>query len=195
MADDSARMSLSDVMDRLREASDGDKTTLGDIFDAFGGRAHGPLIFVLAVIALSPVGSIPGASILTGTLIVLLAAQMQLSGDSPWIPGRLRRIGTGSARARRSIDWADRHMSRVDKVVGPRWEWAEQPWVIRLSGLAILALALTFYPLAFVPWGVAPPALAVTLLSLGLFTRDGMILLLGLACSFGAVFFAGWLLL
>ena len=191
---ESTAMSLTEVMDRLRSASDGSRMTVGDIFDAFGSRAYGPLIFVLGLVALSPVGSIPGASLLTGTLIVLLAAQMQLRAGSPWIPGMLRRIGTGSHRARRSIDWADRHFARVDRVVGPRWSWAEQGWTIRLAGLAILGLAMTFYPLAFLPWGVVPPALAVTLLALGLFTRDGLILLLGLAAAAGAGLACLWLL-
>ncbi|MFC3230609.1 exopolysaccharide biosynthesis protein [Marinibaculum pumilum] len=191
---DSTTMSLTEVMDRLRSATDGSRMTVGDIFQAFGSRAYGPLIFVLGVIALSPIGSIPGASLVTGTLIMLLAAQMQLRAGSPWIPGVLRRIGTGSDRARRSIDWADRHLAKVDRVVGPRWQWAETGWTIRLAGLAILALAATFYPLAFVPWGVVPPALAVTLLSLGLFTRDGLILLIGLGTALAAGFACFWLL-
>ena len=100
---DSTTMSLTEVMDRLRSATDGSRMTVGDIFDAFGSRAYGPLIFVLGVVALSPVGSIPGASLVTGTLIMLLAAQMQLRAGSPWNSIRSRAMSSQLCRCGSSI--------------------------------------------------------------------------------------------
>lgn len=178
------RMSLSTVMAKLHDAAEGDRVTFGDVLEAFGSRAYGPLLFVLGLLVLSPLGAIPGVTILAGSIMTVLVVQMLAGGTAaPWIPGFLGRIGMDGARARRSIDWADGKVRVLDRLVGPRWEWATGPWPVRLSACAIVLLAATFVPLALVPWGVVPPAIAITLLALALFTRDGLVLLAGLAAT------------
>lgn len=177
-------MSLSTVMAKLHDAAEGDRVTFGDVLEAFGSRAYGPLLFVLGLLVLSPLGAIPGVTILAGSIMTVLVVQMLAGGTAaPWIPGFLGRIGMDGARARRSIDWADGKVRVLDRLVGPRWEWATGPWPVRLSACAIVLLAATFVPLALVPWGVVPPAIAITLLALALFTRDGLVLLAGLAAT------------
>ena len=53
-------------------------------------------------------------------------------------------------------------------------------WII---SLAAALLALTFYPLEIVPWGVTVPALGILAFGLGLMACDGLFVLLGYAFS------------
>ena len=78
--------SLTGLLDQLIGQTDGDQVTLGDLLDAFDSRSYGPLLLVPAFIAASPIGGIPGMSIVTGTLIILIAGQMLITTRRPWLP-------------------------------------------------------------------------------------------------------------
>ena len=170
---------IDDTFERLRRAAAGETTSVGDLLDAFQRQAYGPLLFVIGLIALSPVGAIPGASIACGTLVVLLAVQMSLGGGAPWVPQALRRIRVDGDRARRSIDWAAPYVRRLGTVTRPRWENVQAGRAIHVVVGALCVLALSMYPLALVPWGVLPAAAGITLIGLGLLTRDGLLIFAG----------------
>ncbi|MEM8755919.1 MAG: exopolysaccharide biosynthesis protein, partial [Pseudomonadota bacterium] len=77
--------SIHEVVDRTMETAENEeKLQVGDLLDSFGSRAFGPLFFILGAIPASPIGSIPGASIVIGALLLLLAAQMIFTDDAPW---------------------------------------------------------------------------------------------------------------
>ena len=58
------------------------------------------------------------------------------------------------------------------------------PMQVVISLIAII-LALTFFPLGMVPFGVVAPAAIILVLGLGITARDGVFILLGLSLSFG----------
>ncbi|HRX82126.1 MAG TPA: exopolysaccharide biosynthesis protein, partial [Pirellulaceae bacterium] len=60
------------------------------------------------------------------------------------------------------------------------------PALIGIGVISIL-LAITFFPLALVPFGVFVPGLAITLLALGVTARDGLLVLLGYAGAIVAI--------
>ena len=69
-----------------------------------------------------------------------------------------------------------------------------RPPAIWLIALTCIAMAALMFPLALVPFGVAPPAAAICLLALGLTSRDGLLVALGLGVAGLAVAMAAALI-
>ncbi len=185
-----AEMGIAKILDRLSEAADGETVSIGDIFEAFGSRSYGPLLFIIGSISFSPIGAIPGASIFFGSLTILLMGQYLFGRSSPWLPGWMRRRSVGSKRLNKAIEKVKPVLDRADGVIRTRLEpLAEPPWSQALALVAIL-IAATMYPLALVPWGVMVPSLALAMIGLGFAAKDGLLLLVAwflAAASFGCL--------
>ncbi|MEW4487415.1 exopolysaccharide biosynthesis protein [Thalassoglobus sp. JC818] len=174
---------LIDVVDDAYENVEGDTTKVGDLMDAISSRGFGPLLLAPSLISISPLGGIPGVSIVTGSLIVLIAVQMLFRSDHPWIPKRLEEFSIPTDRVKKSIEkyrpwltWGNRWVHQRLKILSV----GAMHYV--LATLMIL-LGLSYFPLALVPFGVFLPALANTLLSLGITARDGALIIAGMSVS------------
>jgi len=171
---------LTGILDQLEETG-GETVSIGDVLEAFRHRSLGALVTLFGTIASLPVvGGIPGVSILTGTLILVVIGQALRGGGSLWLPAVMRRreighdtLEAGIAAVRPSFRWIDRHTR-------PRLRMLSEGWLQRWAIVAMIALlALSFYPLAFVPGAVTPSAFAVVALGLALMLGDGVLALLG----------------
>ena len=60
---------LQTLLDEAIDAADGDELRVEDLLEAYGTRSFGPLIAILGLIALSPIGAVPGIPALLGLLI------------------------------------------------------------------------------------------------------------------------------
>ena len=187
-------MSISEVLDTLHDTTCGSKTSIDDVLKAFGRRAYGPILFVIGVISVSPVGSIPGASILFGSLIVILMVQYIVRDAAPWVPGWIRQRSVASDKAQAAVDKAKPYVERLERIVHPRWHSLTRPPWTYVAALICIGLALTMYPLALVPWGVLPPSFAIAVLGLGMMTKDGLLIAIGLVASVAALTVAIWLI-
>ena len=176
---------LVDVLDQLAGSIEGERARVGDVIDAFDDRSAGALITVIGLIAAAPViGAIPGMSVLTGGLILLIAGQAVAGVSPPWVPSALRNrtmdratLDTGTEKARPYARW-------VDRFVQPRLGWLVAGWgQRRMLALAVCLLALAMFPLALVPWGVQAPATGIVLLGVALIGRDGAFALGGYALA------------
>lgn len=177
---------LVDLLDKLVEKTDGEQVSLDAILDAVSNRAFGPLLLVPALIAVAPTGAIPGMSILTGTTILLIAAQMLVSKDKPWLPQRLLDFSFSRDRLVKSVDAAKPYAAKIDNVIKPRLTaLAEFPFNSLLA-IVCAILALTMFPLALLPFAVAIPGTAVILFAIGLTVKDGYVILAGYALAIAA---------
>ncbi len=174
---------LEDLLDCMLEETDGDKITLNDLMSTVESRSFGPLLLLPSFVALSPLGAIPGMSVITGTMIILIAAQLLLNRDHPWLPSKLmsisfdrEKLDNGTSKVRPWAKW-------IDKWLAKRWTILTKAPFSQIVAAMAIVLALTFYPLALVPWGVAIPSGAIVLFSLGLTSRDGLFVLTGLLIS------------
>ena len=185
-----ARMSISEVLEKLSETADeknGDETSVNDVMEAFGRRAYGPFLFVVGVLSASPLGSIPGASILFASFVVIMMVQYVVRQGAPWFPAWIRNRSISSKKARDSAEAVKPYLERVERVVRARYDaLTHPPWTYVSAALCIL-LALTMYPLALVPWGVMPPSLALAVIGLGMMSSDGLLIGAGLVASVAAL--------
>ena len=180
-----AEAPLSSVLDELAATGAREAVSAGDVVEVFQHRSLGFLLTLFGLISALPIiGAIPGISILVATLILVVIIQSFVGGGSLWLPRFIRhrkldrrRFDKSIEKARPWVEWIDRLLKpRLVAVVGGR----TQRWSI--SAAATL-LALTFYPLAFVPWGVTAPALGVLAFGLGMMACDGVLVLFGYGLS------------
>jgi hypothetical protein len=156
---------LRTVLDDLQRTGHDGAVSVGDVLDAFEQRSLGVLLTVFGLLAALPVvGGIPGMSILTGTLILLAAGQSLLGGGGLWMPDSVRRRQISREKFDRGIEKARSWTGWVDRLLKPRLlalaAGRTGRWLIVV---AAALLAVSFYPLAFVPYGVTAPALGCSL--------------------------------
>lgn len=177
----SAEAPLQNLAGRLEDEARQDSVSVGDMMRAAGRASYAPLLLLLALITITPVGSIPGASILTGIILLLLGGQMLAGRGSPWMPGWIERRSVKGRRVRNALDKSDGFIRRVDRLPRPRLRRLTEDGWTRTVAAGVIAMGLLMFPLAFVPWGVLAPAIALLVVSLGLMGDDGLLTALGLA--------------
>tara|TARA_R110002096_G_scaffold132302_5_gene282569 strand:- start:938 stop:1534 length:597 start_codon:yes stop_codon:yes gene_type:complete len=188
------QMSISEVLNSVIEAADGERLSVDDVMNAFGRRSYGPLLFLIGALSFSPLGGIPGASILFGSLVIILMAQYILRDSAPWVPGWILRQDAESGRACEAVDKAKPYLERMERVVRPRLEpFTKAPWTYVVA-ILIIVMGVTMFPLALVPWGVMAPSLVIALFGLGMMTSDGLLIAIGLGGSIASLAVTAWLL-
>ncbi|AOF87764.1 exopolysaccharide synthesis, ExoD family protein [Hydrogenophaga sp. RAC07] len=169
---------LSLVLFRLANDNSRERISVGDLLAALGDRAIGALMFFFAAPNILPVP--PGVSTLLGAPLLFLSAQLML-GMRPWLPGVITRRSISrddlATLVRRIVPW----LAKAEKLLKPRASVLVRPPVEYFVGLVCLVLAaILMLP---VPLGNTLPALAISLLALGVLERDGVWIGIGLLAS------------
>lgn len=160
------------------------------VFDTIGRRAYGPLLLAIGLFAVSPLTAVPGATWASAALTLVVAGQLMLGMQRPWMPRRLLDMEIASGALVKGVEAARPWARRIDLFLKPRLDFlARPPFVIVIGALCVAAAILTF-PLGFIPLAPLAPGAAVVLFGLGLVAKDGFLLAFGA----GAVAAAGWLL-
>jgi hypothetical protein len=152
------------------------RVTIADMMTAIGDRSFGPLLLVPSLIALSPVGAIPGLPAFTSAVEIIIAVQMLLGHKHFWIPRWLARrsvdchkLGTGLTKFRPVAVFVDHTLLRPRLAALTRGPF--------LYGIAVLCLAVALMTpvLELIPFvGGIPPNAAVVTFSLAITARDGV---------------------
>jgi hypothetical protein len=172
---------LETVLDTLDDTDHEKPVTLRDILSRFEGRSYGALVTVFGLIASIPfIGGIPGMSLLTGLIIVLASVQYLAGGGRLWLPERIEKFEIAPDKLSSGIEKARPWAKFVDGFIKPRLSfYISGRFQKTLVAIVILVLGLSFLPMAFAPFAVLVPAIAVILFGLALMTRDGLLALLG----------------
>jgi hypothetical protein len=170
----------SELLERLLRAHPaGEPWTLGERVAVLGDRAFGVLLLMFALPNLVPV-PLPAMSTVLGVPLILLAGQMLIGLPRPRLPSRLARWRPERRHADHVVAGARGLLGRLERFVRPRWRFlADDRRVRHLLGAVCLALALV---LALpIPLGNLLPALALSLIALGLLEKDGLVIAAGVA--------------
>jgi hypothetical protein len=172
---------LEDLAGRLKDEAQAESVSAGRMMKAAGRASYAPLLLLLAFVTITPIGSIPGVSIATGIVLLLLGGQMLAGRDRPWIPAWIERRSVKGNRVRKGLEKSDGLIRWFDRLPRPRLRrFTEGGWP-RAVAAGVIVMGLLMFPLAFVPWGVLAPAVALLIVSLGLMGDDGLLTALGLA--------------
>ncbi|ASG21594.1 exopolysaccharide biosynthesis protein [Nitrospirillum viridazoti] len=173
---------VSDILQALAADETRERVAIGDLLTALSDRAVGALIFVFALPNALPMP--PGTSAVLGLPLVFLTAQLAL-GRKPWLP----RFISSRSLARKDFaammakvaPW----LAKAERMLKPRLGVLARPPVEHAVGLVCFLLALIlFLP---IPLGNMLPAVAISLVALGVLERDGVWVLLGLGTAVTSV--------
>jgi hypothetical protein len=171
---------LEDLMDEIRaDSGSSDEVSLAQIMQAVGTRAYGPLLLVPGLVALAPTGAIPGMWIVTGTIIVVVAIQLLFGRNKPWIPKRALEFSFSRDTLLSAMERGRPYARRIDDFLKPSLTQVTDFPATRIIAIVAIALALSMFPLALVPFAVAIPSSAIVLFALGLTARDGRLIIAG----------------
>lgn len=157
------------------------RVSVGDLMDMLGERSFGPLLLVPSLIAVSPVGAIPGLPAITSVVIVLIAGQILLGQEHFWIPGWLARRSIEAKALARGLEKFRPVARFIDHLLRPRMAWLTRGPLFFAIALLCLLIGLVTPILELVPLGGIPPNAAVVAFSLAITARDGLWALLAFA--------------
>jgi hypothetical protein len=179
--------SVGDVVngiERIAEAED--EVSIDDLLDEFGDRSFAPLMLILALIGVSPVGAIPSVPTIIALCIALIAAQMAWGRKHVWLPGFITRRGVSSDRLTKGADTLDKIAQVLDRIAKGRLKPLASGPARRVVAGLIVVLCLALPVLELVPFAAAAPFIAIAILSLAMMVRDGLVLLIGGAVALAA---------
>ena len=180
--------SVGEVIGELDDlAARGTKVRVDDVLDDFGRRSFGPIIMILALLEISPLGAVPGIPTTLAAIISLVALQLLFGRTHIWLPQFILNRAVESKKLHRAVRklrgvarWLDDHSrGRLDALT--------KGISIKIAAIAILVLCATVPPLEMLPFASSGPMIAIAAIGLALVVRDGLVMLLALALAVAAL--------
>ncbi|OLF71840.1 polysaccharide synthesis protein exod [Maricaulis sp. W15] len=176
MTDTTSPRGLIGTLELIADTAPDDGLSLGEFVDALGEQAFGVILFAMALPVCIPF--LYGVPQVMALPMMALSAQMAMGRPEPWLPAsfKARRIEkTGLVRmARGGRKW----FGWLEALARPRLTGLSGPTAERLVGAVfVLFCASILVPL---PLTNSTPGVALVIGSLGLLTRDGLLVLAGL---------------
>ncbi len=154
------------------------KVTLEDILSLAEERIFGFLFVILALPSALPIPA-PGYSVPFGVAMFLLAFQLVLGHQTPWLPTKMMKgsmkLETVQGIVKKGIPW----LRRVETLTKPRFAYicTSLPGRILLGSVISLLSISMMIPL---PLTNTIPAMGIFVIGFSLFEDDGLITILGL---------------
>ncbi len=174
---------------RYNSPTDGQKSlkevTLNEILEIAGERTFGFLFVLLALPSALPIPA-PGYSVPFGIVMFLLAVQLIVGSEQPWLPENFRKRGferkSVQGVIRKGLPW----LKRIETVSRPRLTSV----CTSRTGRVVIGLAIALMSISMmipIPLTNTLPAMGIFVTGFGLLDDDGAISLAGLTiCVMGA---------
>lgn len=176
---DDPRQGFIGLVAGLAEASGPDGLTLREIRDRLDERAFGLMILILAIPCLVP--ALYGVPQIVGIPILLLAGQMLVGREEPWLPEAALKRRVSKAMLDRMADFAVKRMGWFERLSRPRLTLFTQGIAEQAAAAFMILATLTIV----LPMTNTVPSVALALLSVGLIQRDGVFVAAGAAVATG----------
>ncbi|WP_428406912.1 exopolysaccharide biosynthesis protein [Hyphococcus sp.] len=171
---------LESIIDEAIENSENGEVSLRALLKAWDDRSYGPLFILLGFVGGTPLAVVPGAAAVVGVVITLLALQMALGLNHPWLPNVLLKQSISEENLREVRKKMDKPLRFVDHLITERWTWAAGEAMRRAAAIFVAALGIVMVPFDAVPFAVAAPAWTVVLFGVAITARDGLVMVLAL---------------
>lgn len=167
------------------EESRAEKVTLSEILTLAGDSIFGFLFVILALPSALPVPA-PGYSIPFGIGMFILASQLILGRELPWLPSKIMNgsmsIEKVQSFLKKGLPW----LQKIEALTKPRLSYI----CSSVAGRILIGLAIAFMSVLMmipIPGTNTVPAIGIFVAGLGLVEDDGLISLFGLfICAVGA---------
>lgn len=143
-------------------------------------------MFIFAIPNLIPLLP-PGSSAVFGLPLMVISVQLAIGRPFLWLPEVIARQAIRRSDLKRVIDAIHPWLRGLERLLSPRLAFLFGPIGDRVVGIICLVLAvILFLPIPFVNF---VPALAIALFALALLQQDGLLALVAIGVSAGAVVF------
>lgn len=181
--------SLEALLDRIGGiAAETDRVSLGLVLEVMGRRSFGSALLAAGLITLAPlIGDIPGVPTIMGGLVVLTAGQMLVGRDRLWLPDRLLDRSVGREKIEAALRWLRPAARVLDRAIGPRLGAVLTSGGGRAIAVVCFLIGAVMPVLEVIPFSATVAGILLTLLSLALVTRDGLLALATLTLTAAGV--------
>ena len=188
---------LSALIGKLDRASksNGSQVSVEEIMDAVGRRSFGPLLLLAGLLGMTPVAAVPTAPTMLALITLLVAGQLLFGRKSFWLPGPLLRLSVKAGKVTKAARLAKTPAGIVDRLIRPRLTVLTSPVADRVVAGVCVLIALCVPPLELLPFAAFIPSFAIFVFGLGLIARDGLLILIAMIVSAGALGLLGYGLL
>jgi hypothetical protein len=151
--------------------------TLHDFTQALGERAFGLMLFALSLPVCIPL--LYGIPQIVALPMMAIALQMAIGRPEPWVPRRFGERVLSKEGLRQMAAGAGKYFGWVERIARPQLLLLSGPTAERLVGaIFVVFVASILIPL---PATNTLPGIGIAIASIGLITRDGLLVLAGLA--------------
>lgn len=165
---------FSQILDEIGADERRERVSVSDLMRAMDARAVAALILLFALPNVVPTP--PGTSSVLGLPLLYLTAQMML-GKLPWLPAIIADRSMTRSDFNAFVGRVTPLLARVERLLRPRLFFMTAPPSERIIGGIFFLLAIV---LALpIPLGNMLPALAISLMALGVLERDGLWVIFG----------------
>ncbi len=178
---------LSNELNRFFfEEERGDTVTLENILELAGERIFGFLFVILSLPSALPLPA-PVISIPFGIIMIVLAVQLIIGRQEPWLPSKFAKRPIKNETAQKFIKAGIPFLQKIEAVSRPRL-----PFICTtLPGKIIIGIAIALMSLFMmipIPGTNTLPAIGIFVTGFGLLEDDGAISLAGLTiCAIAAI--------
>jgi len=174
---DDVSHNVTRLLRRLADDGGEDGLTLHEIRDRMDERAYGLLILLLSIPCLVP--GLYGVPQAVGVIIILVAAQLLMGREEPWLPRWMLDLRARGSWLKAMADFAESRLGWIDRLSRPRLRrFADGPGE-KLAAVFMILATLTIV----LPMTNTIPSIALALLSVGLIQRDGLFVIGGAAAA------------
>lgn len=171
---------LTSIANDVENGSNGSHVSVGDLIKSIESRGFSALILLPALLTFLPTGALPGVPAICAVLIILFAGQRLFGLKQVYLPKKLMKLSIKKSKLDFILRKSKPALKFADRFIESRFDFMCNPITERIiAGLCIL-LALTFFPLAIIPFAVMPSCAAIILMALGLLARDGLLVIIGI---------------
>jgi len=161
---------------RRDPVASGPSATLGDLIDRLDERGFGLLFFLLALPCIPPfVYVLPQ---IVSVPMLALSGQMAMGRSAPWFPETIRKRTFSIDEFRKVLDRMEKYVRFVERFSHPRLRAVTGHGASRFIG-ALLAIPSVSILVPLIGTNTVP-SIGIAMASLGLISRDGVLVVLGL---------------
>jgi hypothetical protein len=165
------------LVSNLARVAGPDGLTIREVRDHLDERGFGLMILILTIPCLVP--ALYGVPQVLGVPIMLLAAQILIGREEPWLPETILKRRVKKEWLDRMSDFAVKRMGWFERLSKPRLKLLACGPGERLAAIFMIVATLTI----IIPFTNTVPSVALALLAVGLIQRDGLFVGAGVAIT------------
>lgn len=190
---DKRNVAASDVLEGVVTNHKTDNITFAELKSALHERGFGLLMVIFILPLAIPVPFVPGMTTLLVIPVWIFSTQMIFGKDSPWLPKWLEKKSIKRKTLAMVVEKASPKLRKVERLLRPRLYFASSPMGEKFIGIYAFMLCMCI-ALPF-PFTNLVPAWGILIMALGLLSKDGVMIIIGMAIGAVGVVITGSILL